>query len=352
MPLTLDDYIKLSENNEVEVSEPLFKEDGLKVSDVDDEERTVTAVISTDSVDRDKEILLPKGARIDRFLANPVVLWSHSSGQPPIGRALWVNKGRNKLIAKIKFAVTERAEEVWQLFKGRFLNAFSVGFLPFKGHVPTPDEIKKKPDWAEAKYVFDDWELLEFSPVNVPSNPDALAYAIKTKAITLSPETMKELNIVEEETNEIFLTDKTSSQAEIVIVNAIDTNITFGDVEKPYPNEHACRLHPPGNYDRFARKNCEIKHDGKCIDVIYGIKSGKSEIQAYRYPKDVWQAAAAKSHCSSHGGSFDAAKTIVQVEPVYEVENAEPNDLQINVQNMSELIVEELRRKQGRVFCT
>jgi HK97 family phage major capsid protein/HK97 family phage prohead protease len=67
-------------------------------------------------------------------------------------------------------------------------------------------------------------------------------------------------------------------------------------------------LHDPGQYDRFARKNCEIKHDGKCIDVIYGIKEGKSEIQAYRYPKGTWKAEDARAHCKSHNGSFEAAK--------------------------------------------
>lgn len=75
----------------------------------------------------------------------------------------------------------------------------------------------------------------------------------------------------------------------------------------PYPNEHACRLKDPGQYDRFNRENCGQKHDGKCIDVIYGIKEGKSEIQALRYPKDSWTAAAAKSHCDSRDGTFEAA---------------------------------------------
>jgi len=75
----------------------------------------------------------------------------------------------------------------------------------------------------------------------------------------------------------------------------------------PFPNEHSCRLKQPGQYTRFARKNCEQKHDGKCIDVIYGIKQGKSEIQALRYPKGSWTESAARNHCSGRGGSFEAA---------------------------------------------
>jgi hypothetical protein len=75
----------------------------------------------------------------------------------------------------------------------------------------------------------------------------------------------------------------------------------------PYPNEHACRLNDPGKYDRMRRNNCAEKHEGKCIDVIYGVKDEKAEIQALRYPKDVWEAGAARSHCSGRSGSFEAA---------------------------------------------
>jgi len=75
----------------------------------------------------------------------------------------------------------------------------------------------------------------------------------------------------------------------------------------PYQNEHACRLNPPDKYDRFARKNCEQKSDGKCIDVIYGVKGGKSEIQALRYPKTSWSEAAARSHCRGRDGTFEPA---------------------------------------------
>lgn len=78
--------------------------------------------------------------------------------------------------------------------------------------------------------------------------------------------------------------------------------------EKPYANEHACRLKSPDQYDSFARKNCAVKHDGKCIDHIYGIKDGKSDLQAMRYPRDVWSATDARAHCKDKGGAFEAAK--------------------------------------------
>ena len=78
--------------------------------------------------------------------------------------------------------------------------------------------------------------------------------------------------------------------------------------ERPYPNEHACRIKDPDGFDKFARKNCAQKHNDKCIDVIYGIKDEKSTIQALRYKTKDWEAKDAKSHCESRNGTFEAAK--------------------------------------------
>ena len=112
----------------------------------------------------------------------------------------------------------------------------------------------------------------------------------------------KDANI---ETQIKALTDEVASLKKAIAIT------TDGDLQidgsKPYENEHACRLKAPDQFERFARKNCEQKHKDKCIDVIYGIKEGKSTIQALRYKKDVWAASDAKAHCKSRNGSFEAA---------------------------------------------
>jgi len=78
---------------------------------------------------------------------------------------------------------------------------------------------------------------------------------------------------------------------------------------RPYPNEHSCRLEDPGKYKKFARKNCYKKHDDKCIDYIFGvISTDESELQAMRYPKDIWTEDAARAHCKDAGGTFEPAK--------------------------------------------
>ena len=186
-----------------------------KAAEVNDDERTVIAVISTGVVDRDSEVLSPKGVKLDNFVKNPVVPWSHDAGSPPIGKALWIKKGTKRIMAKVKFAMTDRAEEVWQLFRGKFLNAFSVGFMPLKGHRPTPDEIKANPILADARFIFDEWELLEFSPVTVPANPEALATAVKTKALSISEDLQKELHL---DAIEVEIEDETEEKAEDVLI--------------------------------------------------------------------------------------------------------------------------------------
>jgi len=70
---------------------------------------------------------------------------------------------------------------------------------------------------------------------------------------------------------------------------------------------------PPEGFDRFARKNGEQEHDGKKIDVIYGIKAGKSSIQALRYNKETWTAQSARAHCGSRDGTFEAAAEAKEV---------------------------------------
>lgn len=71
----------------------------------------------------------------------------------------------------------------------------------------------------------------------------------------------------------------------------------------PYANEHACRLHPPSGYARFRRGTRQS--NGKTYSVIWGIKSdGTTEEQAYRYNRQNWSAAQARTHCRNHDGQL------------------------------------------------
>ena len=76
----------------------------------------------------------------------------------------------------------------------------------------------------------------------------------------------------------------------------------------PFPNEHSCRLNPPGRYEEFGRVSRSTHDTHKEYSVIRGKKAdGTWEDQAFRYPKDRWSADQARQHCSAHDGSFEAA---------------------------------------------
>jgi hypothetical protein len=183
---------------------------------------------------------------------------------------------------------------------------------------------------------------LELSGCAVPSNPNALQDALKGKSFMnksfaeiqklllgqATPPKPKHADEIMEELmgKQVELKDETEPKVHQVPESFLCTveeeedspvseevftegeKIELEEVEKPYANEHACRLADPAQFDSFARKNCNAKHDGKCIDFIFGIKAGKSSLQAMRYPKASWTAAAAKTHCGGHSGSFEAAK--------------------------------------------
>ena len=100
----------------------------------------------------------------------------------------------------------------------------------------------------------------------------------------------------------------TAEEFEVTGVNHSKADVMSFTEMKPRAGEHSCRVNDADKYEKFARKNGNIIVDGKQVDVIYGITaSGKSEIQAYRYPKSRWEVDAARKHSASVGGSFEQA---------------------------------------------
>ena len=146
---------------------------------VEEGKREIVAVISSNVVDRDGEVVLPKGLQKKQFAGNPVVLWSHDHKTPPIGKALWVKSDGDKIIAKARISdKTQLARDVFELLKEGTLNAFSIGFETLDQSPPTTKEITKEPMWASARNIIRKWSLLEFSVVACPCNPEALAMAV------------------------------------------------------------------------------------------------------------------------------------------------------------------------------
>ncbi len=73
-------------------------------------------------------------------------------------------------------------------------------------------------------------------------------------------------------------------------------------VSKPFPNEHAARQKPPGNFKEFRRGTLPGAPVG--ISVVFGITgtgaARKSEIQSIRFDKDKFTVAQAKAWLKDH----------------------------------------------------
>lgn len=131
--------------------------------------RSIIAVVSTESVDRDGDVIHASGWQLDNFRRNPVVLFGHDYSRPPVARASSIDVVGTTLRATIEFPppnVSELADEVHGLVRAGFLPGVSVGFRPLPGG-KTYNEQRGGMDFTAQ-------ELLEFSFVAIPSNPQAL----------------------------------------------------------------------------------------------------------------------------------------------------------------------------------
>lgn len=147
-----------------------------EIKEVEGRDRTIRFVISTGSVDRDRDTIAAAGWKLDNYRKNPVVLWAHDYRGLPLAKAVSVDVEGERLVAMAEFDTHPMAETVLRMLKGGFLRATSVGFDPLK-HVF--NDQRGGVDFTEQ-------ELLEFSIVPVPANPEALMEAA-AKGIDVEP---------------------------------------------------------------------------------------------------------------------------------------------------------------------
>lgn len=166
--VSLDDWRRKAAAGNLPAGLVLYKQFVPEVK-VATDERRVTFTISTASVDREGDTVAVDGWQLENYLKNPVVLFAHRYDQLPIARAVSVSADGNALKAVAEFpepGLHPLADTVYEMLKGGFLRATSVGFRPLK-----TAHNEERPGWA---MDFLEQELLEFSVVPVPSNPEAL----------------------------------------------------------------------------------------------------------------------------------------------------------------------------------
>jgi HK97 family phage prohead protease len=142
----------------------------IKIEQLDDVNKSFIAIASDESEDRDKDIIRTEGWDLKNFKKNPVLPWGHNYYEPPVGKAIMIKRDLKKkqLIFRPQFDTNdEKAMLIFNKYKNGFLKTFSVGFIgnEFKWR----DEDNR---WYGGR-EFTKQELLEISPVTIPSNPNA-----------------------------------------------------------------------------------------------------------------------------------------------------------------------------------
>lgn len=142
-----------------------------EIKALDDEKRTVDFIISNEQPDREGDVIVASGWKLDNFRRNPVVPFAHDYASLPVARAISVTINGGELRATAEFASLELspfADRVFRYIQAGFLSAASVGFVPLEWKW-AEDEVARPWGWDIASA-----ELLEFSIVPVPMHPMAL----------------------------------------------------------------------------------------------------------------------------------------------------------------------------------
>ena len=213
------------------------------------------------------------------------------------------------LYVKGYISPTTKGNDALALMRDTVLDELSIGYDSVK------EEMKEAEEDEKPVRLLREIKLYDISPVPLAMNPAAMITSVKKWLDTL------------EEPGETGM--------EMISIDELPA----WDEGKPYPNEHACRLKDPGQYDTCRRGSRES--GGKTYHVIYCKKTGGSmEEQSYRYPKDTWSASEAGAHCKKHGGSFEAAapkETDIEQEARQKVIDAMIQQAEIQRQQIAEL---------------
>jgi HK97 family phage prohead protease len=172
-----------------------------------DEDRALIVTISTPTADRSGDVVVPQGGDLSHFKRNPVVLFGHNYNDLPIAKAEDLQVNEEGIVARVVFPTQgtyHKADAVYGLAKQGMINAWSIGFAA------------KRDDTEEIEgggIKFNKWELLEFSAVPVPANPEALTI-LRSKGI--EEEVIDEVTIDQEPEDEKPVESSKDVEVEVV----------------------------------------------------------------------------------------------------------------------------------------
>ena len=119
--------------------------------------RSDVSWISTEDVDRQRDVVLARGMSDEHFKLNPVVTLQHRYDLPPVGRSLWRKRVKDgpRQVIKAKTLYPARPESwstgtdwppdvAFPLVQAGLLGGKSIGFLPTRVRPPTEAEMTSR----------------------------------------------------------------------------------------------------------------------------------------------------------------------------------------------------------------
>ena len=146
--------------------------------------RRVTFTLSTETVDRMGDTIAADGWDLENYRKNPVVLFAHNSQSPPVGKSLreWAKDGALSGVTEfVPRDLYPFGHMIGEMYGLDFMKAVSVGFDPTEFAM----NEERAGQWGPG-CDFKKQELLEYSCVPVPANPEALV-AAKSAGIDMAP---------------------------------------------------------------------------------------------------------------------------------------------------------------------
>jgi HK97 family phage prohead protease len=141
-----------------------------------------TAVISSDSLDRQQEVLLPDGCDVSEFMKTGTLFWNHCYDMP-IGKATSVKRRGNELVSEARFATRPDDYEgdffpdyVAALVRQGVVKGVSVGFAPVETRMPTQKDLSRY--GQDVRRVISKWKLYEWSVAPLQANVDAVIESV------------------------------------------------------------------------------------------------------------------------------------------------------------------------------
>lgn len=149
---------------------------------------TDVSMVTTDDVDRDKEVVLPGGLDLAEFRASPTTFFQHDYSIPT-GACDWIRPksidASNGLAAQTRYAMKPKDHQgpwfpsgLHSMRQQGICTASSIGFLPQNRRAATSAELSERPEWKSASFITDRGKLYEYSQVGIGCNPKALTLAV------------------------------------------------------------------------------------------------------------------------------------------------------------------------------